>query len=267
MDARLPSEEEFRQGIELGRRLYGYWKQLGKALGGGRREVMLTGMQGVGKSVLFDYMTGKAYQAGYKPPDTSTSSEQGKLNKSVGLLVIPGQASTPRYEAAEATILGKRPPVGIIHVVANGFASIRGDGAASSLRKTVKLKTIASLRSELLLQEASELVQVCEWIRQAHRKGRRPAWLMLAVTKYDLFPTDMSIGKKYFPSGDGPIAKQLDRLTSQVGSDNFRWQAANVCGWLEDYEWKDAAVPSVYSVHQRDTLVEELVKKILGLCE
>ena len=232
MDPTLLTAEDIKRGIEIGKRVVSLWERIATAVGGNKSQVMLTGMQGVGKTVLFDYMTGKAYRSGYKPPSTSRVAETGKLGKT-GLLVVPGQSSAPRFAAVQSTLLGKRPPMGIIHVVANGFASIRGEEATRVLQKTARIRSIESLRSLLLRQEEEDLGQICEWIRIAHRSNRHPAWLMLAITKYDLFASDTGLGQSYFPGGSGKIAKQLELLTTQIGSDHFRWQAANVCGNLE----------------------------------
>ncbi len=265
MDLSQLSADDVKRGLEIGQWLMEQMKRLGIVLGK-KQEIMMTGMQGIGKTDLCNYMTGKAYRAGYKPSEMSMRAEKEKLNKAIGLLVLPGQQITPRWDAAQETILGKKPPIGIIHVVANGFATIRSDIASEILYTTNKLKTIESLRDSLKKQEEKELQQVCEWIRQSHRQSRKPSWLMLAVTKYDLYADDTSILQRYYPGGTGPVVKQLEKLTTQIGSDHFQWQATNVCGSLVPYVWKNAHADPAISTVQRDIMIVEFVKKIFGLC-
>ncbi len=170
-------------------------------------------------------------------------------------------------EAVETTLLGKRPPAGIVHVVANGFASVRGHEASEVLQKTAKLKTVQDWQKYQRKREIEELEQVCGWIRQAQQKRRRPAWLILTVTKYDLFPeATADLRDHYFPGGRGDVVKLLDDLTRRVGSDNFRWQATTACGVLADQSVAKADVKSRLTPQQRDALIEELGKPIEGFC-
>jgi len=183
----------------------------------------------------------------------------------MGMIVVPGQHSTTRIDTAEATILGKKPPEGIIHVVANGFATIRGE-TTHHLKESAKWKTVAAMQKWRKSQEIEELKQVCEWVRQAHRRYRKPMWLLLVVTKYDLFADDLSIKNDYYPGGRGAVVSMLDELTRQVGSDNFGWQAAAACSWLEPFDWKGHSIPSQLTGLQRDSFITELTKQVLTFC-
>ena len=46
------SPDDIKRGIELGSRLYGYWKQIAAAWGGKKKRILFTGMEGVGKTTL-----------------------------------------------------------------------------------------------------------------------------------------------------------------------------------------------------------------------
>src|SRR4051794_32000499 len=69
---------------------------------GKRTRLAFTGMQGVGKTVLLEYLSGAAFKPGYQPPLQSQRMESktfraGGARVAVG--VIPGDASNPRYVA------------------------------------------------------------------------------------------------------------------------------------------------------------------------
>jgi nucleoside-triphosphatase THEP1 len=68
--------------------------------------IAITGMQGVGKSALYDYLSGKAYQPGYQPPLQSQKLERERVKqggKRLLFSVIPGQSegAAPRLEAID----------------------------------------------------------------------------------------------------------------------------------------------------------------------
>jgi GTPase SAR1 family protein len=268
MDPTQLTPDDVKKGIEFGKILWEYWGKIRKALGGNKSQILMTGMQGVGKTTLFDFMTGMGYQPGYRPPGTSTSKEVGNLKRkdeTTGLVVIPGQDSPPRIIATQETILSKSPPDGIIHVVANGFATIRSDSSSDFLQTLERQKTLEGQQRLLQEREILELRQVCGWIRQAHRQHRKPMWLLLVITKYDLFSTATNLTSDYYPGGRGELVKSLDELKTQVGTDNFSWQATKACSWLEPFSIKSATIPSTLTNQQRDTMIEELVKLVLSL--
>lgn len=265
----VPTPDDIEAAVKTGERIAGLWKRVSDYFRRKRTYALFSGMEGVGKTVLLDYLTGQAYQRGYKPPDPSKRDDSGPTapERPVGLVVVPGPFSRARMEPVEDTLLGNRPPVGVVHVVANGFASVRGHEASEALQKTAKLKSVEDWQGYQRRREIEELEQVCGWIRQAQQKRRQPAWLILTVTKYDLFPeATAELRDDYFPGGRGDAVKLLDDLTRRVGSDNFRWQATTACGVLADQQVSKSEVKSRLSPQQRDALIEELGKLIEGFC-
>ncbi len=269
-DLALPSPEDVRAGLAAGGRILEWWRKVEAYLKRRKNYVLFTGMEGVGKTVLFDFLSGKAYEKGYRPPAKSNKLERGRTadpGRPIGLKVIPGQSARPRMEAVERTLLGKTPPLGVVHVVANGFASIRGHESTEVIRKAGRVKSVADLQNLQRKREIEELRQVCGWLRDAHRMARQPSWLIVAVTKYDLFPDALAdVRSEYGPGGRGEVVKLLDDLVRFVGADNFQWQAVPVCGWLEDFTFARDGRKSRFTPQQRDVLVEELGKLISGFC-
>jgi hypothetical protein len=75
------------------------------AIIGQRTSIAFTGMEGVGKSVLLDQLTGKAFKPGYQLPFRSQAIEAGKpqsASRRLLVKIVPGQAnSSPRQLALE----------------------------------------------------------------------------------------------------------------------------------------------------------------------
>ncbi len=81
-------------------------RTLGEMLSGGldwalgkKTTIAFTGMEGVGKTVLFDHLTRRSEKPGYKLPHRSQKMEKGKIDgeRRILLHVIPGQDSNPRH--------------------------------------------------------------------------------------------------------------------------------------------------------------------------
>ncbi len=266
MDLPNLSEQDLKHGAEIGRWISTQMQKLAKLIGK-KNYLLMTGMQGVGKTDLFNHIMGRAFARDYVRPMPSIYTETGKLNRSMGLTVIPGQTSAPRMKAIQDTLLGKNPPLGIIHVVANGYATIRSELGDELTTGVGKSKTLHAYSQSMLKSEIEDLYQICEWIRQAHRTGRRPAWVMLAVTKCDLFVLDPTASGRYSPGGRGSIPERLMKLTNQIGSDNFSWQAANICSSLVPFNWKSTLIQSQLGVTTRNVWLRDLINKLLDLSD
>jgi predicted GTPase len=94
-----------------------------------KTRIAVTGMSGVGKTVLIDYILGRG-GTGYRTPLTSQSAEYEVVkieDKNLEFIIVPGQEQSPRREALAE--LDKNPPDGIIHVLANGYAHDRNSTA------------------------------------------------------------------------------------------------------------------------------------------
>ncbi|WP_164929510.1 hypothetical protein [Gloeobacter violaceus] len=216
----------------------------------GRKTIVFLGMKGVGKTVLLDYVTGKAYDRGYSPPMTSTKIEEGREGRLV-LRVIPGKET--RYMLESELFLEETKVDGVVYVVANGFASIRNELAKASLIEDQNVDTLERYRELQLSSELHDLKGVCELLRSSIRRNQKPTWMVVAVTKVDLFYNfAVEAAKYYSPYGNSQFVKTLHELQHRVGSDNFTWSALPVCGWLEDFTWNNQTQGSVLKGEQRD---------------
>ncbi|HLN26717.1 MAG TPA: hypothetical protein VK395_03175 [Gemmataceae bacterium] len=158
---------------------------------GQRTAIAITGVAGVGKTVLLDYLCGKGYHAQYKVPPQSQKLERPKLRNSgkrLSFLIVPGQLDAgPRGEALDKVFRNKKCVHGIIHVAAYGYASVRGESSRRILLEDLEIDDIEKYRAYHLEQEIRELQETCRAIVDSHRKRHTPSWLLLAVDKVDLY--------------------------------------------------------------------------------
>jgi GTPase SAR1 family protein len=259
-----------KEAYERREDIAGAWEKLSAWLLGEKKTIAFTGCAGVGKTVLVDYLTQDAYQQSYHPPDQSQKEEKGNLSaprKRIRLVTIPGQSSGPRFEAFKKLISDDDTVDGIVHVVANGFASTRDNTAKQILIHDQNLQTIEEYRRAQRIIEVDDLRRTCDFIRQSHQRHHRPNWLIVAVGKLDLYYNQLDAARlEYSPFGKSEFATILNELRDDVGKNFFRWDAAPVCGWLEHFEWNLETTECRLLPDQRDHYVATFAKKLTTFC-
>ena len=172
-------------------------------------------MSGAGKTVLFDHLSGNATKPNYKLPLPSEAVEKGKITnkKRLTAFVLPGQEERPRLEAIEDVFRGKNAVSGVVHVVANGFIELRSQAAREFLVES-GIKTLEEFRRAQIADELLDLDSTCDILRQSINKHRSPKWLLVVVTKADLFYNEITEAEKYYsPNGNSQFAERLKQLT------------------------------------------------------
>lgn len=172
--------------------------------------VAITGMSGVGKTRLVDRLT--------RRPSSEVTTEIGsavmerRTSKSPQLRgfrfrVVPGDNAATRLSALDEVFYDE-PVDGVIHVVAYGHATPRRAGATPSVQDQL----VAELE---------------DWTITAHRiasmavRREKPVWLVIAVTKADLYQGQLDEAVRYYSPGSGsPFAQKLDELRALAGSAN-----------------------------------------------
>ena len=176
--------------------------------------VAVTGMTGVGKSQLVDRLTRRASGDGVAEVGSAVMERRTRRSprlQGFRFLVVPGDNAATRLGALDE-VFHDEPVDGVIHVVANGYATPRRTagttGAASATRED---------------QLAAELE---DWTITAHRiaslavRRHKPIWLVIAVTKTDLYPDDVDEVVQYYSPGSGsPFGDKVDALRSLAGGD------------------------------------------------
>jgi hypothetical protein len=174
--------------------------------------VAVTGMTGVGKSQLVDRLTRRSTddsvaQVGSAVMERRT--RKGAKLHGFRFLVVPGDNAATRLGALDE-VFHDEPVDGVIHVVANGHATPRRAAGTTG--------QATSTRDEQLAAELED------WTITAHRiasmavRRHKPIWLIIAVTKTDLYPDDIDEVVRYYSPGSGsPFAERVDALRALAG--------------------------------------------------
>jgi GTPase SAR1 family protein len=261
----LPARQEAykrREEIQAG------WAAIQTWVKGQKKTIVMTGGAGVGKSVLLDHLSGDAYKQGYKPPTTSQTVESKKApanRQRIFISALPGQDSPRRFEGIQALFRGKTGVDGVIHVVGNGFTTIRNQSGRESLVRDKGLTTLHAFRQFQRAEDLRDLSDISVALRDSINKHRKPAWMIVAVNKMDLFYDDGEISEAaryYSPEGSSEFSERIETLRRQVGTDNFRWTALPVCGWLEDFTWNGETQTSILKPNQRDHFLSVFMEQL-----
>lgn len=174
--------------------------------------VAVTGMTGVGKSQLVDRLVRRTSSNGVAEVGSAVMERRTRRSPRLHgfrFLVVPGDNAATRLGALDE-VFHDEPVDGVIHVVANGYATPRRTagttGAATASREQ---------------QLAAELE---DWTITSHRiasmavRRDKPIWLIIAVTKTDLYPDEIDeVVRYYSPGGGSPFGDKVDALRALAG--------------------------------------------------
>lgn len=174
--------------------------------------VAVTGMTGVGKTQLADRLSRRSTTGGAAEVGSAVMERRTRRSRRLHgfrFLVVPGDNAATRLGALDE-VFHDEPVDGVVHVVANGHATPRRTagttGAASASREQ---------------QLAAELE---DWTITAHRiasmavRRDKPVWLVIAVTKADLFADEIDEVVRYYSPGSGsPFGDKVDELRALAG--------------------------------------------------
>ncbi|MBC2931806.1 hypothetical protein [Nocardioides sp. zg-1228] len=191
--------------------------------------VAVTGMTGVGKTRLADRLSRRASaESGGSEggPEVGSAVMERRTRRNARLRgyrfrVVPGENAATRLGALDE-VFHDEPVDGVLHVVAWGHATPR--------------RTAGTTGAALATREEQLAAELDDWAITAHRiasmavRRDRPTWLVVAVTKADLFPDDVDEAVRYYSPGSGsPFAERLDELRALAGGARLSIDVLPVC--------------------------------------
>jgi signal recognition particle receptor subunit beta len=233
---------ENREAISRG------WSSISAWLTTRNTSIAMTGLSGSGKSTLLDEFTGKTSKTNYALPSASLQTDIGllknKVDRRAQILAVPGENAAARQSSIQDVFYGKRPLAGVIHVVCNGYSSIR-ELAAKRTFIAAGIHTPSDLREQKLVEEVRDLKMISACVRQHYAKNKARLFFSVVVNKYDLFSDKPDSVREYYDiGGSSDFSEELQSLQKSIGSDNIQITCDPASAWPEHFCWNGHCVTS-----------------------
>ncbi|MBK9475655.1 MAG: GTPase domain-containing protein [Tetrasphaera sp.] len=186
--------------------------------------VAVTGMTGVGKTALADRLSRHSPAAGTADVGSAVMEHRTRRSaqgRGFRFRVVPGDNAATRLGALDE-VFHDEPVDGILHVVAYGHATPRRAGGVTGVAAASRERQLAA--------------ELEDWSITAHRiasmavRRGKPVWLVIVVTKTDLFPHAIEEAVRYYsPGGGSPFGDRLDELRALAGGARLSIDVLPVC--------------------------------------